>query len=159
MRVESHRQLNSRLLAARRVYKGREYALRDVRLSDRTPLEAGGKRGSIPLHPTNQPFNVKRNMKKEDKTRQPRRQAENRGQKEEMFTKEQVMSLAQLITAGVMGIGGQECVDQAQELPMELQNILISSILASRQCMKDMVPSMLSSILAKAAAVKRNNNV
>ena len=57
-------------------------------------------------------------MKKEDsKNKQTRRRTENREHKEEMFTKEQVISLAQLITAGVMGIGGQECVEQAQELP------------------------------------------
>lgn len=84
-------------------------------------------------------------MKKEDKNK--RHHAE---QKEELFTLDQVTSLAQLITAGVMGIGGQECVDQAEKLPNPLKAVLISSILASRACMKDMIPSMLSSLAAKA---------
>lgn len=94
-------------------------------------------------------------MKREDKTRQPRHRAENREHKEEMFTKEQVISLAQLITAGVMGIGGKECAEDAQKLPMPLQEILISSILASRECMKEMIPGMLSSLAAKVAAAKK----
>lgn len=69
--------------------------------------------------------------------------------REETFTADQVVKLAQLITAGVMGIGGEECVKDATELPETLQKILISSILASRECMKEMIPSMLGSILAK----------
>lgn len=86
-------------------------------------------------------------MKKEDKNKQ--RHAE---QKEKLFTLDQVISLAQLITAGVMGIGGQECADEAMKLPDPLKAVLVSAILASRECMKDMVPSMLSSLVAKVAA-------
>lgn len=68
----------------------------------------------------------------------------------ETFTADQVVKLAQLITAGVMGIGNEDCAKEAMELPETLQKILISSILASRECMKEMIPSMLGSILAKA---------
>lgn len=74
----------------------------------------------------------------------------NKPKRNETFTADQVVKLAQLITAGVMGIGNEDCAKEAMELPETLQNILISSILASRECMKEMIPSMLGSILAKA---------
>ena len=92
-------------------------------------------------------------MKKEDSKnkQQHRRPVENRGHKEEMFTEEQVMSLVQLVTAGVLGVGNMDCVKQAQKLPMTLQRMLVASILASRECVGEMIPGMLSSVLAKAA--------
>ena len=66
----------------------------------------------------------------------------------ETFTEEQVVSLAQLITAGVMGIGSDECIAQAKELPMTLQRILISSVLASREVKSLMTaPSVLAKFL------------
>lgn len=86
-------------------------------------------------------------MKREDKTNKNRHKAEN---KEKLFTLDQVQSLAALIAAGVMGIGGQECADEAKKLPEELKKVLVASIMAARECMMAQVPSMLASVLAKA---------
>lgn len=86
-------------------------------------------------------------MKKENKTNRNRQDKK----PEERFTLEQVQSLAMLVTSGVLGIGGSECIEDAQKLPESLQKVLIASILAARECMKLQVPSMLASILAKAS--------
>lgn len=88
-------------------------------------------------------------MKKEDKTSKNRRKVENKPE-EKLFTLGQVQSLATLIAAGVMGIGGQECADEAKKLPEELQKVLIVAVLAARDCMEAQIPSMLASVLAKA---------
>lgn len=88
-------------------------------------------------------------MKREDKTNRNRHKAENKSE-EKLFTLDQVQSLAALIAAGVMGIGGQECADEAKKLPEELKKVLVASIMAARECMMAQVPSMLASVLAKA---------
>ena len=85
-------------------------------------------------------------MKKEDKTNKNRHRIEN----EEKFTLDQVQSLSALIAAGVMGIGGQECIEEAEKLPEELKIVLIAATMAARECMMAQVPSMLASVLAKA---------
>lgn len=101
-------------------------------------------------------------MKKEDKTNRNRHKVENKSEtpknsrsefledKEKLFTLDQVQSLAALIAAGVMGIGGQECIEQVEKLPIELKKVLVASVMAARECMMTQVPSMLASVLAKA---------
>lgn len=81
-----------------------------------------------------------------ERKQQPRKDPK----RNETFTADQVTKLAQLITAGVMGIGGKECAEEAKKLPETLQKIIIASVLAARSCMEEMVPSMLGNILAKA---------
>ena len=76
---------------------------------------------------------MKKNQQKENKS-------------EKKFTLDQVQSLAALIAAGILGIGGQECIDSAEKLPEDLKAVLIATIMASRDCRKD---SILESILAK----------
>lgn len=96
-------------------------------------------------------------MKKEDKTKN-RHKAENKAlkncefseAKEKLFTLDQVQSLAALVAAGVMGVGGLECVKEAEKLPEELQKVLIAATMAARECMMTQMPSMLASVLAKA---------
>lgn len=58
---------------------------------------------------------------------------------EEMYTLEQVQSLAALIAAGILGITGQECFDEAEKLPVELKKVLVASILAARDTIKSIV--------------------
>lgn len=101
-------------------------------------------------------------MKKEDKTNRNRHKVENKPKapknsqsefseaKEELFTLDQVKSLAALTATGVMGIGGQECIEEVEKLPIELKKVLIAVTLAARECMMAKVPSMLASVLAKA---------
>lgn len=91
-------------------------------------------------------------MKKEDKTNQNRHKVE----KEEKFTLDQVQSLSALIAAGILGIGGQECIDEAEKLPEELKKVLIATTMAARDCMMAQVPGMLASVLAKAGKLKNN---
>lgn len=86
-------------------------------------------------------------MKREDKTNKNRHKSEN---KKKLFTLDQVQSLAALVAAGVMGIGGQECIEEAEKLPEELKKVLIAATMAARECMMAQVPSMLASVLAKA---------
>lgn len=88
-------------------------------------------------------------MKKEDKTNRNRHRVENKSE-EKLFTLDQVQSLAALIAAGVMGVGGQECIEQAEKLPIELKKVLVASVMAARECMMAQIPSMLASVLAKA---------
>lgn len=88
-------------------------------------------------------------MKREDKTNRNRHKVENKS-KEKLFTLGQVQSLAALVASGVMGIGGQECIEEAEKLPEELQKVLIAATMAARECMIAQVPSMLASVLAKA---------
>ena len=90
-------------------------------------------------------------MKKEDKTNKNRHKA-----KEKLFTLDQVQSLAALVASGVMGIGGQECIEEAEKLPEELQKVLIAATMAARECMMAQVPGMLASVLAKAGKLKNN---
>lgn len=101
-------------------------------------------------------------MKKEDKTNRNRHKVENKSEapknsrsefseaKEKLFTLDQVQSLAVLVASGVMGIGGQECIEEAKKLPEELKKVLVASVMAARECMMAQVPSMLASVLAKA---------
>lgn len=93
-------------------------------------------------------------MKKEDKTNKNRHKVENKS--EEKFTLDQVQSLSALIAAGIIGVGGQECVDEADKLPEELKKVLIATIMAARDCMMAQVPSMLASVLAKAGKLKND---
>lgn len=88
-------------------------------------------------------------MKREDKTSKNRRKVENKSE-EKLFTLDQAQSLAALVAAGVMGIGEQECVEEAKKLPEELKKVLIVAIMAARECMAAQIPSMLASVLAKA---------
>lgn len=88
-------------------------------------------------------------MKREDKTNKNRHKVENKSE-EKLFTLGQVQSLAALVASGVMGIGGPECIEEAEKLPEELQKVLIAAIMAARECMMAQVPSMLASVLAKA---------
>lgn len=88
-------------------------------------------------------------MKREDKTNKNRPKVENKSE-EKLFTLGQVQSLAALVASGVMGIGGPECIEEAEKLPEELQKVLIAAIMAARECMMAQVPSMLASVLAKA---------
>ena len=80
-------------------------------------------------------------MKKNQTNKQ---KVENKSEKK--YTLDQVQSLAALIAAGILGIGGQECIDNAEKLPEDLKAVLVATIMASRDCMKD---SILESILAK----------
>ena len=97
-------------------------------------------------------------MKKEDKTNRNQHKVENKAlkncefseAKEKLFTLDQVQSLAALVAAGVIGVGGLECVKEAEKLPEELQKVLIAATIAARECMMAQVPSMLASVLAKA---------
>lgn len=93
-------------------------------------------------------------MKKEDKTNRTRRRVENKPKdskaEEKLFTLDQVQSLAALIAAGVMGIGGRECIEEAEKLPEELKKVLIAATMAARECMAAQIPNMLASVLAKA---------
>lgn len=88
-------------------------------------------------------------MKREDKTNKNRHKVENKSE-EKLFTLGQVQSLAALVASGVMGIGGPECIEEAEKLPEELQKVLIAATMAARECMMAQVPSMLASVLAKA---------
>lgn len=84
-------------------------------------------------------------MKKEDikNKRHERREVE------EKFTLEQVQSLAALITAGVLCVGGKEYAEEAEKLPLSLKKVLIATILTGRDYVQSQIPSALASILAK----------
>ena len=69
-------------------------------------------------------------MKREDKTKQ--RKPESKPEREKMFKESDVKNLATLLTLGIMGLGGEECVERAMKLPEELQVILMASVMASR---------------------------
>lgn len=88
-------------------------------------------------------------MKREDKTNKNRHKAENKSE-EKLFTLDQVQSLAALVASGVMGIGEQECIEEAKKLPIELKKVLVASVMAAREYMMTQMPSMLASVLAKA---------